>query len=139
MTTTKMDTLNDRYFVRLGKSTEIHDLPLASKRTLLRILIQFLIGDYHSVQIFREDYMDKKVFDKERIDGVLIRGEGLSMRTKFTNKQRYDKFATQFREGLYDPEESGAYKGETMTIPPLTDEQFESAVELLTLVNQGDL
>ncbi len=131
-----MDTLKDRYFVRFGDQTEIHDLPLTSKRILLRVFIQFLIGDYHSLQIFREDYMDKKVFNKERKSGVLVRGNGITMRFKITNKERYDIFATQFREGLYDPETSGAHKGETLTIHPLTNEQFEDGIELFTMLHQ---
>jgi len=131
-----MDTLKDRYFVRLGDQSEIHDLPLTSKRILLRVLIQFLIGDYHSLQIFREDYMDKKVFNKERKDGVLVRGNGITMRSKVTNKERYDDFATQFREGLYDPEKSGKYEGETLTIHPLTNDQFEDGIEFLTMLHQ---
>ena len=134
-----MDTLKDRYFIRLGDQTDIHELPLTIKRILLRVLIQFLIGDYHSLQIFREDYMDKKVFNNERKDGVLVRANGVSMRSKITNKERYDKFATQFREGLYDPEESGSYKGETLTISPLSNDQFEDSIELLTMVHQRSL
>jgi len=135
----KMDTLKDRYFIRLGKQTDVHELPLTSKRILLRILVQFLVGDYHSLQIFREDYMDKKVFNKERKNGVLVRGEGTSMRSKITNKGHYDDFVTQFREGLYDPEKSGIYIGESLNISPLDSEQFEDSIELLTLVNEGSL
>jgi len=134
-----MDTLKDRYFIRLGEQTDIHDLPLTSKRILLRILVHFLIGDYHSIQIFREDYMDKKVFNKERKNGVLVRGEGITMRSKITNKDRYDDLVPKFREGMYDPEKSGIYIGESLNITPLTSEQFENSIELLTLINEGNL
>ncbi len=135
----KLDTLKDRYFVRLGEQTDIHDLPLTSKRILIRILIHFLMGDYHSIQIYREDYMDKKVFNNERKNGVLVRGEGVTMRSKITNKNCYDPFISQFREGLYDPEKNGIYIGESMNISPFTSEQFEDSVALLTLIHEGNL
>lgn len=139
MKSKKLDTLKDRYFVRLSEQTDIHDLPLTSKRVLLRILVQFLIGDYHSIQIYREDYMDKKVFNNERKNGVLVRGEGITMRSKITKKNCYEPFVSQFREGLYDPEKSGIYIGESLSITPLTSKQFEDSIELLTLVNEGNL
>ena len=83
--------------------------------------------------------MDKKVFNNERKNGVLVRGEGITMRSKITKKNCYEPFVSQFREGLYDPEKSGIYIGESLSITPLTSKQFEDSIELLTLVNEGNL
>ena len=58
-----MDTLKDRYFIRLyheGKSIP-ERLPLANKQTLLRVFIHFLFGKINSLEVFNEEYFDKRV------------------------------------------------------------------------------
>ena len=135
-----MDKLKDRFFVVLNKndgSTPTR-LPLSNKRFIYRAFIHFLMGDYSSIQIFNEEYMDKKVFSKERKNGVLVRGEGISMRKKMLGSDCWDKPTQKFREGLYDPIENGKYKGGDLTITYFTDDQFEDSIELLTLIHEGE-
>jgi hypothetical protein len=136
-----MDTLKDRYFIRLnhknsgGTPTR---LPLTNKRLVFRAFIQFLTGDFASIEIFNEEWMDKKVFNKERKNGVLVRGDGVSMREKLLGSDCWDKMTNQFREGLYDPIENGEYKGEGQRVAYFDDDQFEDSIELLTLIHEGE-
>ena len=135
-----MDTLKDRYFIRLthrnGGGTPTH-LPLTNKRLVFRAFIQFLTGDYASIEIFNEEWMDKKVFNKERKNGVLVRGDGVSMRQKLLGVDCWDKMTNKFREGLYDPIENGKYNAEGQCVSYFDDDQFEDSIELLTLIHEG--
>ena len=52
-----MDKLKDRYFVLLQKSdggTPVR-LPLTNKRLMYRAFVQFLTGDFSSIEIYNED------------------------------------------------------------------------------------
>ena len=135
-----MDKLTDRYFVLLQKDDGGAPvrLPLTNKRFMYRAFIHFLTGDFSSVQIYKEDFLDKKVFNKERKNGVLVRGDGISMRQKVVGHSIYDDLATQFREGIYDPIENGKYKAEGQCVSYFDDDQFEDSVELLTLIHEGE-
>lgn len=135
-----MDKITDRYFVLLQKDDGSAPLrfPLTNKRFMYRTFIHYLMGDFSSIQIFKEEYMDKKVLKKERKNGVLVRGNGVSMREKVVGFDHYDKLATQFREGIYDPIENGKYQAEGQCCSYFTDEQFENTIELLTLIHEGE-
>lgn len=135
-----MDKLKDRYFVLLQKSdggTPVR-LPLTNKRLMYRAFIQFLMGDFSSIEIYNEDFLDKKVFNKERKNGVLVRGDGISLRQKVVGLDCYDELARQFREGIYDPIEHTGYKTEGQCVLYFDDDQFEDSVELLTLIHEGE-
>ena len=135
---TDMDKLKDRYFIRyFNDKGEVIRMPLASKRTLMRVFMHFIIGSMNSLEIYREDYFNKKVFSKERIDGILVRGEGITMRAKTLGTSIYDNLTTKFSEGLYNPEKGGVYSAEGLTISPFTEEQFENSIELLTMIQEG--
>ena len=130
-----MDKLNNRYFIRYNTETETNiRMPLCSAKTLLRIFIQFFIADFHSLEIYREDYFDKKVFSKERKNGVLVRGNGISLRAKTTGDSHWDGLTTKFREGLYDPEDNGTYEGTNHIVKHLDEEEFESAIGVLAII-----
>ena len=135
-----MDKLKDRYFVLLQANDGGSPLrlPLTNKRIMYRCFIHFLTGNYSSIEIYKEEFLDKKVFNKERKNGVLVRGDGTSMRQKVAGSSAYDPLATKFREGLYDPIENGKYQGDGQCLSYLTEEQFEDSVELLTLIHEGD-
>ena len=140
-----METLKDRYFIRLyheGKSIP-ERLPLANKQTLLRVFIHFLFGKINSLEVFNEEYFDKRVMENERVNGKLVRKHGQTMRQKVIGYEddrgaTWDNFATRFREGLYDPETDMGYGGETSSVERLTDSQFEDAIELFTLIQEGE-
>ena len=138
-----MDSLKDRYFIRLNKEGKQIEqrLPLANKQTLLRTFIHFICGDYQSIEVWNEEYLDKKVMSNERINGKLVRKHGQVMRDKiFSNSAEsvvYSQLANQFREGLYDPESSSCYSNETSIINRFDEEQFEDIIELLTHIQQG--
>ena len=135
---TDMDKLKNRYFIRYYNEVgEVIRMPLASRRTLMRVFMHFIIGNMSSLEIYREDYFNKKVFSKERIDGILVRGEGITMRAKTIGTASYDKLTTKFSEGLYNPEKGGVYSEGGMTIAPFTEEQFEDSIELLTMIQEG--
>ena len=105
---------------------------------MYRAFVQFLTGDFSSIEIYNEDFLDKKVFNKERKNGVLVRGDGISMRQKVLGLDCYDELARQFREGIYDPIENKEYKTEGQCVSYFTDDQFEDSVELLTLIHEGE-
>jgi len=130
-----MDKLKDRYFIRyFTKDAEPVRMPLASRKTLFRVFVHFLAGNMKSLEVFREDYFNKKVFANERLNGVLVRGNGVSMRTKTIGTDIYDSYITRFSEGMFCPEKSGSYAFERVKIAPFTDEQFNNALEYLTLI-----
>lgn len=134
-----MDKLSNRYFIRYNneKQTNVR-MPLCSAKTLLRVFIQFLIADFHSLEIYREDYFDKKVFTKERKKGVLVRGQGISLRAKTIGDPHWDGLISKFREGLYDPEKNGTYNGNYNTITQFDEDGFESAIAVLaTIQDEG--
>ena len=141
-----MEKLNSRYFVRIkhkGKDTA-ERLPLANRQTVLRVFVHFLLGNIHSIEVWNEEYFDRKVMgEKERINGKLVRKNGITMREKVINDSTivggtmYNQLVNQFREGLYDPEGKSGYKNETSNISRFTEEQFEDAIELFTLIYEG--
>jgi len=141
-----MEKLNSRYFVRIkhkGKDTA-ERLPLANRQTVLRVFVHFLLGNIHSMEVWNEEYFDRKVMGKkERINGKLVRKEGMTMREKVINEATinggslYNKLVNQFREGLFDPESSSCYENETSKIARFTEQQFEDAIELFTLIHEG--
>ena len=142
-----MDKLKDRYFIRVKhKGRDIAErLPLANRQTLLRIFVHFLLGKINSIEVWNEEYFDRKVMGKkERINGKLVRKEGMTMREKVINEATisggyiYNQLANKFREGLYDPEGKSGYKNETSRVSRFTEDQFEDAIELFTLINEGD-
>ena len=74
-----MDKLKDRYFIRVKhKGRDIAErLPLANRQTLLRIFVHFLLGKINSIEVWNEEYFDRKVMGKkERINGKLVRKQG---------------------------------------------------------------
>ena len=139
-----MQTLKDRYFIRVyhkGKTLP-ERLPLANRQTLLRVFIHFLFGKINSLEIFNEDYFDKRVLEKERVNGKLIRKHGQTMRQKVIGYEdergsTWDNLANQFREGLYDPESDLGYRGHAAVVERLNDTQFDDAIELFTLIQEG--
>jgi len=141
-----MDKLKDRYFIRLRHQGEElpERLPLANRETLFRVFIHFLFGKINSLEVWNEKYFDRKVMAKpERINGKLIRKNGITLRQKTLEggvsigSAVYDQLANQFREGLYDPESKDGYTNETSNISRFTEEQFDDAMELLTLIHEG--
>ena len=110
-----MDKLKDRYFIRVKhKGQDIAErLPLANRQTLLRVFVHFLLGKINSIEVWNEEYFDRKVLGKkERINGKLVRKEGITMREKVINESTisggyiYNQLANKFREGLYDQKEN---------------------------------
>ena len=141
-----MEKLKNRYFIRIkNKGRDIAErLPLANRQTLLRTFVHFLLGNIHSIEVWNEEYFDRKVMgEKERINGKLVRKNGITMREKVINDSTivggtmYNQLVNQFREGLYDPEGKSGYKNETSNISRFTEEQFEDAIELFTLIYEG--
>ena len=139
-----MEKLKDRYFIRIKhKGTDAPErLPLANKQTLFRVFIHFLFGNIHSMEVWNEKYFDRKVVgNKERINGKLVRKDGATLRQKtisfYEKDNTYDNLANQFREGLYDPESSAGYANEKSNIRVFDDQQFEDAIEALTLIQEG--
>ena len=141
-----MDKLKDRYFIRVKhKGRDIAErLPLANRQTLLRIFVHFLLGKINSIEVWNEEYFDRKVMGKkERINGKLVRKQGMTMREKVLNEGSifcggmYNQLVNQFREGLFDPEGKSGYTNETSSIQKLTEQQFEDAIELFTLIQEG--
>ena len=139
-----MEKLKDRYFIRINhKGEDIPErLPLANKQTLFRVFVHFLFGNIHSMEVWNEKYFDRKVVgEKERINGKLVRKNGTTLRQKtitpYEDYATYDQLVNQFREGLYDPESSSGYTNESSNIARFTDKQFEDAIELITLIQEG--
>lgn len=133
-----MEQLKDRYFVRFYQkdAREPKLLPLASARTLFRVFIHFLAGKYSSLEIYREDYFSKRVCNVETNSVGVSTARRMTMRAKVLQSPFYDELANKFSEGLYDPEESGEYRGTEMTIAPFDEQQFEDAIELLSIINE---
>ena len=140
-----MQKLKDRYFIRYNTNTEYNvRLPLVNARTLLRVFIHFVSGDeFLSLEIYREDYFSKGVSKLQRKDGVLTAGSKQTLRQKVLGADAATAFETlthQFQEGLYDPEKNGKYEGTEASINKFSDEQFENAIELLTIIqNEGSI
>ena len=78
-----MDRLKDRYFIRYNtKQQQGVRLHLCSARTLMRVFIHFISDDdFHSLEIYQEDYFNKAVSKMERKNGTLTAGK----------RQRYAK------------------------------------------------
>ena len=142
-----MDKLKDRYFIRVKhKGRDIAErLPLANRQTLLRVFVHFLLGKINSIEVWNEEYFDRKVLGKkERINGKLVRKEGITMREKVINERTisggyiYNQLVNKFREGLYDPEGKSGYKNESSRVARFTETQFEDAIELFTIINEGE-
>ena len=87
-----MDKLSNRYFIRYNteKHTNVR-MPLCSAKTLLRVFIQFIIADFHSLEIYREDYFDKKVL-------VLFSTEDRIFYKMFGNE--WDNFIQHMEENI---------------------------------------
>jgi len=141
-----MEKLKNRYFIRIKhKGDDIPErMPLANRQTLLRVFVHFLLGNMNSIEVWNEEYFDRKVMGKkERINGKLVRKEGTTMREKVLNGTSisggfiYNKLVNQFREGLFDPEAGNFYENEKSKIARFTEQQFEDAIELFTLIHEG--
>jgi hypothetical protein len=133
-----MDKLKDRYFIRLYQKDDFKPqrLPLASARTLFRVFIHFIAGDYVSLEVYREDYLSKRVCNVKTNSAGISTAERITMRAKMFEYFPYDDIVNKFSEGLYDPEESGEYQSGVMKIAPFNEEQFENAIELLSIINE---
>ena len=139
-----MDRLKDRYFIRYNtKSQQGVRLPLCSARTLMRVFIHFVSDDdFHSLEIYQEDYFNKAVSKMERKNGTLTAGKRQTLRQKVLGPAAigFEQLTSQFQEGLYDPEKNGKYEGTEASINKFSDEQFENAIELLTIIqNEGSI
>lgn len=135
-----MQKLKDRYFIRYNTQKD-HGvrLPLANARTLLRVFVHFISGDeFLSLEIYREDYFSKGVSKMQRKNGVLTAGNKQTLRQKVLGESAsaYEQLTNQFQEGLYDPEKDGKYEVQEISISKFDKEQFENAIEILSIIQE---
>ena len=48
----------------------------------------------------------------------------------------YEQLTNQFQEGLYDPEKDGKYEVQEISISKFDKEQFENAIEILSIIQE---
>ena len=133
-----MDRLKDRYFIRYNtKQQQGVRLPLCSARTLMRVFIHFISDDdFHSLEIYQEDYFNKPVSKMERKNGTLTAGKRQTLRQKVLGPSSigFEHLTSQFQEGLYDPEEGDTYNGQEAVIQKFDEEQFGNAMEMFAII-----
>ena len=132
-----MDSLKNRYFVRfIDKQSKEAKLPLMKKRTVMRCFFQFLLGRYEYIEICNEAYLDRRQSSTKRDkNGTLVRGFSGTVRQNWYGIS-HDQKVNQFKEGLYDPENSKGYKGkEEVGISPFNEGQLDDIMTAIEMIN----
>ena len=106
---------------------------MCSARTLIRVFIHFVSDDdFHSLEIYREDYFNKAVSKMQRKNGTQLLVSEQTLRQKVLGESAigFEQLTSQFQEGLYDPEEGETYNGQEAVIQKFDEEQFGNAIEM---------
>ena len=106
------------------------------KRTVMRCFFQFLLGRYEYIEICNEAYLDRRQSSTKRDkNGTLVRGFSGTVRQNWYGIS-HDQKVNQFKEGLYDPENSKGYKGkEEVGISPFDEEQLDDIMTAIEMIN----